>query len=369
MRALVTGGAGLIGSHLADLLYKKGYEVVILDNLERETHIKKPDWIKKEYLFIKGDVRNKNILAKVLVGVDLVFHQAAYGGFTPQINKYIDVNCRGTANIFEVIKEKKLKVKKVVLASSQGIYGEGQYSCIKHGLAEPELRSFKQLKQGRWEMKCLKCQRILTPQPTIENKKQNPGSVYSITKLSEELLAIRLGQMLEIPTVALRYAVTYGPRQSIFNPYTGVISIFSTRILNGLSPVVYEDGKQTRDFINVADVAGANYLVSQKTTANFRVFNVSTGIKTSILGLISLLNKTYGTNIKPIIKGEFRAGEVRHLVLDNARLTGLGWEPLVKLEDGIQGYVDWIKTQGNVKEFWSRAYQMMRANKIVLRAK
>lgn len=369
MRALVTGGAGLIGSHIADLLYSEGYKVRILDNLDPETHPKKPDWVSKNYEFIKGDIRDKQVLEKALTGVDFVFHEAAYGGFTSELTKYFDVNSIGTAKLFEVIKDKKLKVKKIIVASSQAIYGEGKYSCKTHGVMESELRLLSQLERKHWEIKCPVCENNLVPVATDENKKLDPGTIYAITKFTEEQMVIKLGQNFGIPTVALRYAVTYGPRQSIFNPYTGVISIFSTRILNNLPPVIYEDGNQTRDFINVEDVARANFLVSQNDKANYQVFNVSTGIQTRVLDLVSLLNKTYGTNVKPVLNGEFRLGEVRHLFLDNTKLKKLGWKPEVKLEDGVKMYVDWIKTQGDIKEFWDKAYKMMKENRVVLQAK
>ena len=367
MRALVTGGAGLIGSHISDLIYKNGYKVRVLDNLDPETHPKKPDWISKKYEFVRGDVRNKKILEQALRGVDLIFHQAAFGGFTSEFGKYIQVNSIGTSNIFEVIKEKKLKIKKIVVASSQGIYGEGKYSCSNHGIIEPGLRTIAQLNKRQWELRCPECRKILIPIAADENKIPKPGTIYSITKLNEEQIALQLGSWLGIPTVCLRYAVTYGPRQSIFNPYTGVVSIFSTRILNNLSPVIYEDGQQTRDFVFVEDVARANLLVSQTKAADFQVFNISTGRPTSVLGLVDLLNKAYGTQVKALLKDEFRPGEVRHLLLDNSKICKLGWQPQVQLQEGIGKYVDWIREQGSIKEFWAKAYKNMKRTRVVLK--
>lgn len=369
MRALITGGAGLIGSHLADLLFKEGYSIRILDNLEKETHQRKPDWISKEYEFIKADIRNKKVLEKALGEVDFVFHLAAYGGFTHELTKYIEVNSIGTANIFEIILRKKLKIKKVIVASSQAIYGEGIYNCSTNGIIEPDLRLLKQLEAGVWEHHCPKCDKDLVPIATDETKRADPGTIYSITKFSQECMAIRIGQTLEIPTVALRFAVTYGPRQSIFNPYTGVISIFSTRILNGLPPVIYEDGLQTRDFIFVEDVTRAIYLVSQTNKADYQIFNVSTGRQTGILGLVDLLNKTYQTDIRTILNGEFRPGEVRHLVLDNTKLRRLGWKPKISLKAGLAKYAEWIKTKGDIKEYFSKAHETMRKNRVVLQSK
>ncbi len=369
MRVLVTGGAGLIGSHVADLFSREGYKVRILDNLDKDTHPKRPDWISKKSEFIQADIRNRKVLEKALDKADYVIHLAAYGGFTHELIKYIKVNSIGTASIFEIIREKRLKIKKVVVASSQAIYGEGKYICGIHGIIEPDLRSIKQLETGLWEQRCSSCSKVLVPAATDESKKADPGTMYSITKFSQETMTIRIGRTFSVPTVALRFAVTYGPRQSIFNPYTGVISIFSTRILNNLSPVIYEDGQQTRDFIFVEDVARAIFLVSQTTKANYQVFNVSTNRQTKMLELVDLLNKTYQTDVKPVLNGEFRPGEVRHLFLDNTKLVKLGWKPEVRLEDGVKEYVEWIKTQGEVGEYWTKAYEIMKKNRVVMRAK
>lgn len=369
MRVLVTGGAGLIGSHIADLFFENGYKVRILDNLSPYTHKKKPDWVKNDYEFIKGDVRSKKVLEEALSGVDLVFHQAAFGGFTSQFSTYVDVNTQATAKIFEVVKDKNLKIKKIIVASSQAVYGEGKYLCPKHGIVEPSLRPFTQLEKGEWEVKCDLCERNLVARATDEKKKIDGGTLYAITKFAQECIALKMGLTLGIPTVALRYGVTYGPRQSIFNPYTGVISIFSTRILNNLPPAIYEDGLQTRDFVFVEDVARANYLVSQTDKANFQVYNVSNGKKTNIHKLVDLLNCAYGVKVNPVLKGEFRPGEVRHLFLDNSKLRGLGWKPQVTLAYGIEKYVEWIKTQGSVKEYWGKAYKIMQKNRVVVKAK
>lgn len=369
MRVLVTGGAGLIGSHIADLFYNKGYKIRILDNLSKETHPKKPTWINQQYEFIKGDVRDKVVVRRALEGVDYIFHQAAYGGFTPEITKYIMSNSLGIANILEAIQEKKIKIKKLVVASSQAIYGEGKYKCLKHGILEPKMRGEVQLLKGAWEVECPECHRRLIPIQTDESKYPDPGTAYAITKYSQEKLVLKIGQSLGIPTVALRYAVTFGPRQSLFNPYTGIVSIFSTRILNGLPPMIYEDGQQTRDFIFVEDVAVANYLVSQKEEATYQVYNVSSAIPVTVLELVGILNKMYSANITPILPGEFRPGEVRHLCLDNSKLKKIGWKPQVQFTQGIKKYIDWINTQGDIKEYFTKAQEVMRKTGIVVKIK
>ncbi len=360
MRVLVTGGAGLIGSHLADMLYEKGYQVRIFDNLEKGTHIKKVKWLRKEYEFVKGDIKNKKAVENALKGIDIVFHLAAYGGFAPDVTKFVYANSVGTANIYDVIREKKLKVQKIVVASSQGVYGEGKYKCLIHGFIEPPTRPLEQLERGEWELRCPECGKILVPFPTDEGKRIDPGIVYSITKYEEERIALKVGQRMGIPTVALRYAITYGPRQSLINPYTGITSIFSTRILNNIPLKIYEDGNQKRDFIYVEDVARANILVSEKQEADYEVFNVGTSKPTTMLEFVDILNDAYGTDIKPHLTGEFRPGEVRHLFLDSTKLRSLGWEPQVKLIDGIKNYVAWIRQQGNIKEYFERAYEIMK---------
>lgn len=366
MKALVTGGAGLIGSHLVDLLLERGFEVKILDSLVKPTHLKgKPSWIPEEAEFILGDVRNMEDLDKALKGVDYVFHQAAEGGFMPEIAKYVHANCLGTANLIELI-IKKHPIKKLVVASSQAVYGEGKYSCPEHDTINPDLRPVSQLSKKEWESKCPICSLELTPLPTDESSNIGAETTYAISKYTQERLTIGLGKGYGIPTVALRYSVTYGPRQSIFNPYTGVCSIFSTRMLNGFPPIVYEDGRQTRDFIYVGDVAKANLVVAESNKATHQVFNVGTGKQTSVLNLIAALAKKYNLAIEPLMRDEFRPGEVRHLFADNSKLRSIGWKPEVTLDEGVDKYVEWIKTQSDIKEYFSEAEEQLKKMKVVM---
>lgn len=365
MKALVTGGAGLIGSHIVDLLLEKGYAVRIFDNLEPETHQKKPDWIQAAAEFQQGDMRNKDALSKALTGVDVVFHQAAYGGFAPDVSKYVEVNALGTAMMFDIIKEKKLPIKKIVVASSQGVYGEGKYRCKAHGVKEPQNRPLEQLQRGEWEVLCSECSATMAPLPTDENKRLDPGIMYSLTKYCQEWTALRIGKMMGIPTVALRYSLTYGPRQSLFNPYTGITSIFSTRILNNLPPIVYEDGQQQRDFVFVDDVAKANLFVMDNSKADGDVFNVGSGKGTTILDFIRVLAEAYGKSVTPDIPNQFRPGEVRHLFSDNTKLARLGFTPSTPLKKGIQQYKEWIETQGSVKEYFSEALKKLQQRGVV----
>src|SRR3989440_12244033 len=266
-RALVTGGAGLIGSHLTDLLVGEGWKVRVLDNLEPNTHKRgKPAWINQHAQFMEGDLRDRDTIGTALDKIDIVFHQAAYGGYMPQIAKYVHVNSFGTAQMLEVIREKKLPIRKIVVASSQAVYSEGAGICPKHDLVFPSVRPIEQLSKGDWEVHCPICGAITRSAPTPENAPIGGETVYGLTKVDQERLVLLWGKQVGIPTVALRYACTYGPRQSIFNPYTGVIAIFCTRLLNNLSPVLYEEGEQTRDFSFVEDIARAN-LLAAKTDA------------------------------------------------------------------------------------------------------
>lgn len=365
-RALVTGGAGLIGSHIVDLLIENGYEVTILDNLEKQTHRQgKPDWIHPRADFIEGDVRKEADVRTALQGVRFVFHQAAFGGFTESISKYFDVNVGGTARIFEWIASGDFRVEKVVVASSQAVYGEGSYECAQHGGISPAARPLSQLKSGQWSLLCPKCGKELKPLLTGEDRVTDARGTYALSKEFEEKLALTCGEKLNIPVVSLRYAVTYGPRQSVFNPYTGVVSIFSTRLLNGLAPVVYEDGRQMRDFVYVGDVARANLFAMENPAAAGRIFNVGTGKATGIADLVKILGLLYGREMKPDLPGEFRWGDVRHILLDPAKLNQLGFKASTSLNEGLGRFVNWIKSQGSIEEYFSDAYADLKKKRVI----
>jgi dTDP-L-rhamnose 4-epimerase len=365
MKALVTGGAGLIGSHVADLLLQKGYEVKILDNLDSSVHLgKKPDWIPEEAEFIEGEILNEKDLDRAIRGVNIIFHQAAFGGFTSEIARYFQVNTVGTGLIMQLVASGKYPVEKMVVASSQAVYGEGMYKCAEHEKVHPGLRPLKQLIKQDWEVHCPQCGRPMTAM-AIEENDIDPKTPYAMSKFTEEEIVMKIGATHDIPAVALRYSVTYGPRQSIYNPYTGICSIFSTRILNDLPPVIYEDGNQTRDFIYVGDVARANLLVAEKEEANFKVFNVGTGKATSVMDFVGLIAGAYGKKLQTELRGNFRPGDVRHLFADNSKLCRLGWKPQVTLADGIALYAEWIQSQGRVKDYFSEAEILMKQMKVV----
>lgn len=368
MKALVTGGAGLIGSHIVDLLIHKGHQVRILDNLAKPTHLQgKPAWLNPQAEFIQGDVRSREDLDRALEGVDWVFHQAADGGFTNAISHYFTNNSLPTAVLYELIRDKH-PVKKVVTASSQAVYGEGKYTCPTHGPCYPLPRRVEQLSERIWELRCPQCGQAMAGIP-IDESHVNPLLPYAMSKYMNEILAINLGKLYNIPTVALRYSLTYGPRQSLFNPYTGVCSIFSTRILNNKPPVIYEDGCQTRDFIFVEDVARANVLVAENEAANYQSFNVGTGVATTVLDFVATLARVYGRAVTPELRADFRPGDFRHLVADASRLRALGWEPQVPLAEGLQRYAAWIQTYGSIEEYFSAAEQSLKATQVVMESR
>ena len=363
--ALVTGGAGLIGSHLADLLLAEGWRVRILDNLEPQTHRGRPAWIAAEADFREGDVRDSASLRDALAGVDTVFHEAAYGGYMPEIAKYFEVNSVGTARLLEVIRDECLPVRKVIVASSQAVYREGAVTCSEHGLQFPHPRSERRLERGDFGVRCPVCDSPAVSAPTPEAAPIGGETVYAMTKLDQERMVLAWGRQTGIPTVALRYSCTYGPRQSIRNPYTGLIAIFATRLLKGLAPVLYEDGEQTRDLCFVEDVARANLLAAVADACDGQAVNVGTGRGTSVRTVAEVVAGQLGVAIEPVLRGEYRPGEMRHLTSDISLAGTLGYRPSVTLEEGISRYIDWIRVQGDVRDYFTEAEATLRRNGIV----
>ena len=367
-RALVTGGAGLIGSHVVDRLLREGWTVRVLDNLEPQTHrLGRPAWVADAVEFLHGDVRDRAIVAASLRDIDVVFHQAAYGGFMPEIAKYVDVNSSGTARMLEMIRDERFPIRKVVVASSQVVYAEGAGSCHVCGLVFPATRPVRQLRTGDFSVHCPQCGGRTVPVPTPERAPLGGETAYAISKVAQERLVLSWGRQTGIPTVALRYSCTYGPRQSIFNPYTGVIAIFCTRLLNRRPPVFYEDGEQTRDFCFVEDIAEANLLAATNDAWDGLAVNVGSGRATSVRELYELLSSALEIRIAPTVSGEFRPGEIRHLTSDISRARAAGYAPRTDLASGIARYLDWIRAQADVRDYFAAAEPILRTKGIVQR--
>lgn len=365
-RALVTGGAGMIGSHLSDLLLREGYRVRILDNLEPQTHRNgRPGWIPEGAEFVRADMRDRGAVRSALEDVQVVFHQAAYGGYMPEIGKYVEVNSLGTARMLETIRDERLPVEKVVVASSQAVYREGAALCPEHGLVFPFARPRQRMVRGDFGVRCPVCGAPSDSAPTPEEAPIGGETVYAITKVDQERLVLSWGQQTGVPTVALRYSCTYGPRQSVFNPYTGVIAIFSTRLLNGLPPILYEDGEQTRDLCYVGDVARANLLAATTDRLDGLPVNVGSGRPTTIRRIAEMVSEALEVPIDPVARGEFRPGEMRHLTSDIRRAASAGYAPEVSLEEGIERYLRWIEAQGNVRDYFAEAEKVLREKSIV----
>jgi len=269
--------------------------------------------------------------------------------------------------MLEVIREKNLPIQKIVIASSQAVYSEGAGTCPKHGLVFPVVRPVEQLRNGDWQVHCPVCGEITKSAPTPENAPIGGETVYGLTKVDQEKLVLLWGKQVGIPTVALRYSCTYGPRQSIFNPYTGVIAIFCTRLLNNLPPVLYEDGEQTRDFSFVEDIARANLLAADTGKLDGLAVNVGSGEGTPIRKVAEILSQLLKIDIKPEARGEFRPGEMRHLTSDTKLIRAAGYKPEIELEEGIQRYIDWIKTQADIRDYFSEAEQILKSKGIVHR--
>ncbi len=366
MKVLITGGAGFIGSHTADLLLEKGYSVCVLDSLEPPVHPQrsKPDYLPDDVEFIQGDVCSRSDFKKALKGVDLVFHLAAYQGYLLDFGKFAMVNDGGTALLYEIIVSENLPVQKVVLGSSQAVYGEGKYECLEHGIQYPHYRSLEQLEMGDWEIRCPVCHQDMTPLVTDESR-VNPHSQYAVSKYCQELYALNMGRRFGIPTVVLRYSITQGPRQSLHNAYAGILRIFTMRLLNNLLHIIYEDGNQLRDYVYVGDVARANLMVMEDKAANFEAFNVGGDTTMTVLEYDELFNKTSGKNIEPAIPGQFRYGDTRHIISDISKLKKLGWQPGTPVERIIGEYLDWARTQPEIADYYAEAERVMKQEGII----
>jgi dTDP-L-rhamnose 4-epimerase len=358
---LVTGGAGFIGSHTVDLLLKQGHSVRILDNLTPPVHIagKIPDYVPSEVDFVLGDVRDRSAWERALDGMDAVFHFAAYQDYLTDFSKFFHVNTVGTALLYELIVEKELPIRKVVFASSQATYGEGKYMCENDGVQYPPLRPLEQLMRRDWEPNCPVCGAKMHS-VTSDEAHVVPHNQYAMSKYTQEMIGLNLGKRYNIPSVAMRFSIVQGPRQSFRNAYSGVLRIFTTRLLNNCPPVCYEDGNQLRDYVSVHDVARANVLVMNDPRADYQVFNVGGGRAITVKNYAKLIAHTMDKRVTPVIPGEFRFGDTRHIVSDIAKLRALGWHPQVQFEEIVAEYIEWAKAQPDVRDFYADAERHMK---------
>lgn len=365
MRVLITGGAGFIGSHTADALLARGHEVRLLDNLQQPVHLKgKPAYLPKAAEFVYGDVRDPHVLRYALDGVDAVYHLAAYQDYLPDFSTYFDVNAVSTARLYELIVAHKLPIRRVIVASSQAVLGEGLYRCEEHGTTIPDIRVEAQLARGEWEHTCRHCGRVMTPCPTPEGSIY-PQNQYALSKHSTESIAISLGRRYDIPSVAMRYSIVQGPRQSFYNAYSGAMRIFSLHLYFGRSPVLYEDGQQLRDYVNYQDVVDANLLVLDDDRAAYQVFNVGAGRAYTVADFYQTLQDITGRHIPAGMGRHYRYGDTRHIVSDISRLSSLGWSPKRTIADSIRAYWQYLNEQQDVDDILEHAERTMRRLNVV----
>lgn len=369
---LITGGAGFIGSNLALKLIEKGYTITVLDNLSTQIHGENPEKtsplyqsIKDKVNFIKGTVTSRKDWEKAIEGQDAIVHYAAETGTGQSmycIEKYAEVNMQGTAIMLDILaNDKTHQVKKVVVASSRSVYGEGKYRHPELGIVYPTERKEKDMLAGDFEVKYHDDQ-MLELLPTSEDSKIHPSSVYGITKQNQEQMVMTVCPTIGIAGVAFRYQNVYGPGQSLKNPYTGILSIFSTQIKNGNGINIFEDGKESRDFVFIDDVVEATILGLEKEEANNQVFNVGTGVATDVITVANELTKNYGIDVPITISGNYRLGDIRHNFADLTKIKSLlGFEPKVSFEQGLKKFTEWVNTQEVQEDKYQKSIEEMKA--------
>lgn len=366
MHVLVTGGAGFIGSHTVDALIERGDDVTILDSLEKPVHLKgAPSYLNKRARFILGDVRQRADLLKALDGVDAVLHLAAYQDYLPDFSKFYHVNAVGTALIYELIVEKKLPVKRVVVASSQAVAGEGRYSNRNGEIFHPDLRTDAQLENGQWNFRDENGHEDLQWLPTPEID-ANPQNQYALSKHAQEMMAISFGKRYQIPSVALRYSIVQGPRQSFYNHYSGACRIFSLSYYFGKAPLIYEDGRQVRDFVNIKDVVAANIIALTDPRAEYQSFNVGGGHPYTVSEFCDIVAAVFEKpDVKPRIPNLFRFGDTRHIISDISKLEALGWKPTRRAQESVQDYRTYLEAQTEIEDILEYTEQHMKSLNVV----
>lgn len=363
-RILITGGAGFIGSHVADELLRHGYEVAAFDCLLPQVHGEagqRPEYLASEVELINGDLRDRDAIKRALRGVDAVYHLAARVGVGQsmyQIADYTEANNTGTAVLLEALIERP--VERLVVASSMSIYGEGLYRDSSGELVSGCDRPLAQLKARDWELRDAGGE-LLTPVPTPESKPANLASVYALSKYDQERMCMIVGRAYGLPTVALRFFNVYGPRQALSNPYTGVLAIFASQLLNDEPPTIFEDGLQQRDFINVADIARGCRLALEVPDAADHVFNIGSGEHVTVREIASRISAVLGKeHIEPLIAGQYRAGDIRHCFADiSLARQVLGFEPRVSFDDGLTELAEWLEGRVTVTRVAEARQELM----------
>lgn len=345
MQILITGGAGFIGSHTADALLARGHRVRVLDSLEEPVHPghRVPAYLHPRIDLVCGDVRDEPTLLRAMTGCDAIYHLAAFQDYLPQFSRFFDVNVTSTARIYELVVRERLAIRKIIVASSQATLGEGLYRDEAGRACLPDIRSGDQLQRGVWD--------VQTPpgyvgalawQPTSEEY-SNAQNQYGLSKLAEESVALHLGKRYEIPTVAMRYSIVQGARQSFYNAYSGACRVFCLSFHQGIEPAIFEDGRQIRDFVNIDDVVDANLLVLEDERANYQKFHVGGDKAITVAQFARSVAKIYGrSDYEPRPSGKYRYGDTRHIFSDVSRLKALGWRPRRGVEESVASYKTWL---------------------------
>jgi dTDP-L-rhamnose 4-epimerase len=369
MRILITGGCGFIGSRLGLELKRQGQDITVFDNLLPQVHGNDPEKsllylsIRDQVTFIEGDVREATEIADALVGIDAVYHFAAETGTGQsmyEIERYTAVNVQGTANLLQAVIDRGIGIRKIVLASSRAIYGEGCYKCEKCGLVRPNSRREEDMEQGVWSMFCPQCHEPVVPSPTPEDIPADPQSVYAITKYTQELLVEKVCMAYNIPFVILRYQNVYGAGQSMINPYTGVLAAFVNCILNGKHPEIFEDGTEARDFVHIDDVTRANVAAIFSDNCNNQIINIGSGRPITIKRAAELLIRKLGADLVPQINGKFRIGDIYNCFADvTLAIKVLNFRPEISFEAGIEEFADWARNQVQDTSLLERSFEEM----------
>jgi len=370
-KVLITGGSGFIGSNLAASLVSKGHSVRVLDNLSEQIHGADPDSsplytsIKGIVDFVRADIRDRKHLTLALDGMEVVVHLAAETGTGQSmyaIEKYVDVNVGGTGLLLDIIANGNGKAKKIVVASSRAIYGEGKYNCPTHGIQFPGSRVPSRMEQGDFELHCPICDSVCTSLPTDEESALSPASVYGVTKLTQEQLTLNVASALGIPACALRYQNVYGPGQSLSNPYTGILSIFSTRMLNGNGINIFEDGTESRDFVYIDDVVSATVAAIETDFCGTMSLNVGSGSATDVLTIANLLKKHLKIEVPIEISGKFRVGDIRHNRADLRRIEKLlNFKPSMGINEGLKTFTEWVQSQQITEDGYEKSIEELKS--------